>query len=122
MVAEIEALGGQLAAISPQLEEHNQKIAQRHKLTFALLSDRGNQVARQYGLVWTLPEDLRQLYRSFGADLEKFNGDASWTLPMPARFLIDQDSTIRAAEVNPDYTVRPEPSDAVVALKALKAG
>lgn len=109
-------------AISPQLEEHNQKIVQRHKLTFPLLSDRGNQVARQYGLVWTLPEDLRQLYRSFGADLEEFNGDPSWTLPLPARFLIDQDSTIRAAEVNPDYTVRPEPSEAVAALKALKAG
>ena len=85
-----------------------------------MLSDRGNQVARKFGLVFRLPDDLRALYEKFGADLAKFNGDDSWTLPMPGRFVIDSGSIIRSAEVDPDYTVRPEPSQTVAALKALR--
>jgi peroxiredoxin len=88
-------------------------------LTIDVLSDRGNNIARQFRLVFTLPDDLCQLYRQFGADLAKFNGDDSWTLPMPGRFILDRDSTIRGAHVDPDYTVRPEPSLTVEMLRNL---
>jgi hypothetical protein len=84
-----------------------------------LLSDPGNQVARKFSLAFQLPEELRKVYLSFGVDLEKFNGDDSWTLPMPARFIIDQSGIIRSADVNADYTIRPEPSDTVKALACL---
>jgi peroxiredoxin len=107
-------------AISPQREENSRKLAQSHKLSFDLLSDSGNQVARQFKLVFTLPDYLRPVYRDLDADLEKFNGDASWTLPLSARYLIDRDSTIRSADVNADYTVRPDPSKTLEALRALK--
>jgi peroxiredoxin len=76
-------------------------------------------VAARFGLRFSLPEYLREVYRTFPLDLEKFNGDASWTLPMPARFLIDRDGTIRWAESDPDYTTRPEPEDTLEALRAL---
>jgi peroxiredoxin len=59
------------------------------------------------------------VYRTFPLDLEKFNGDASWTLPIPARFIIDREGIIRAAEADPDYTTRPEPDDTLRALRAL---
>lgn len=62
---------------------------------------------------------LRQLYGTFPLDLEKFNGDASWTLPMPARFVIDRQGIIRSAESDPDYTTRPEPEDTLEAVRAL---
>lgn len=94
-------------------------MVEQKRLTFDVLSDRGNNVARQFGLVFTLPDDLRQLYRKFGTDLQKFNGDDSWTLPMPGRFIIDRDSTIRGADVNPDYTIRPEPSRTIELLRTL---
>jgi peroxiredoxin len=83
------------------------------------LSDPGNQVAKKFGLVHEFPEDLKQLYLQFNIDLEKYNGDDSWTLPMPARYIVDQDAVIRYAEVDPDYTVRPEPADTVAALKEM---
>jgi peroxiredoxin len=67
-----------------------------------------------------LPEYLRETYRTFPLDLEMFNGDASWTLPIPARFVIDWNGIIRAAQSDPDYTTRPEPSDALDALRALR--
>ena len=84
-----------------------------------LLSDPGNKVAEKFHLAFKLPEDLRKVYLSFGVDLAKFNGDDSWTLPMPARFVIDRSRIIRSTEVNADYTMRPEPSDTIKVLRSL---
>ncbi len=56
------------------------------------------------------PDDLREVHRALGADHSHFNGEDSWTLPMPARYVIGQDGVIAYAEVNADYTRRPEPS------------
>src|SRR5262249_52568814 len=77
------------------------------------------EVADRFGLRFALPDDLHQLYLTFPLDLEKFNGDASWTLPIPARFVIDQQGVTRYAESDPDYTTRPEPEDTLAALRAL---
>lgn len=84
-----------------------------------MLSDPGNRVARKFSLVYRLPEELRKVYLGFGVNLEKFNGDGSWTLPMPARFVIDQSGVIRSADVSPDYTIRPEPVDTIKVLRCL---
>lgn len=94
-------------------------MRQKLKLDFAILSDRRNEVASQFGLTFALSEELKGVYRKFGIDLAHFNGDDSWTLPMPARFILDQHSTIRSVQVDPDYTTRPEPEDTVKALREL---
>ncbi len=109
-----------MVAISPQLISNSRQTVQNWKLTFDVLSDQGNRVARSFGLVYGFSDDLREVYLKLGVDLTKFNGDDSWTLPMPARYIIDQNSIIRAADVSPDYTVRPEPEQTVETLKAMK--
>ena len=119
ILPELEALGATLVAISPQLPEHNLELIRTRQLTFEIMTYRGNEVAAQFGLLFRLPDYLREVYRSFPLDLENFNGDASWTLPIPARFLIDQQGIIRVAESDPDYTTRPEPADTLEALRAL---
>ena len=119
MLPEIQALGANLVAISPQRPEHSRELIERRHLTFQILSDRGNEVAAEFGLRFGLPDYLRLIYRTFPLDLEAFNGDASWTLPMPARFVIDRQGIIRAAEFDPDYTTRPEPGDTLEALRRL---
>jgi peroxiredoxin len=81
---------------------------------------KGNQVVSKFGLVFTLPNDLRELYSRFGIDLERFNGDDSWQLPIPGRFIIDSNSLIRYARADPDYTVRPEPRETVAVLQTLR--
>ena len=106
-------------AISPQLPEHNRELIRTRQLTFDILTDRGNVVATKFGLRFNLPDYLRQIYGTFPLDLEKFNGDASWTLPIPARFVIDPHSIIRAAESDPDYTTRPELEDTLEAVRVL---
>ena len=116
---QIRAQGASLVMIAPQTVEHNKAIREERKLSAAILSDPGNMITARYGLRQQLPEDLKALYQQFGIDLEKYNDDASWTLPMPARLIIDQEGMIRYAEVNADYTVRPEPEETLQALQAL---
>lgn len=94
-------------------------MAAKLNLSFPVLSDAQNEVARRFGIVFRMPQDLAQIYKSLNMDLEKFNGDASWELPMPARYVIDAEGVIRSAAVNFDYTYRPEPSDTLRVLRAL---
>jgi peroxiredoxin len=86
-----------------------------------MLSDPGNQIAKSYGLVYALPEDLRKIYMQFGIDVPKHNGDDSWTLPVPARYIIDPKGIVRYAAVEVDYTVRPEPEHTIAAIKELQS-
>ena len=114
-----------MVGISPQREQYLQQVAKRHKLSFDVLRDKGNQLASEFGLVFTLPDDLRELYSKYGIDLERFNGDDSWRLPIPGRFVIDSNSLIRYASVDPDYvdpdyTVRPEPTETVAVLQSMR--
>ena len=116
---EFKALGANFIAISPQLQSFNREFTEEKKLTFEILSDPGNEVAQRYGLTFKLPEDLKEIYVKFNIDLEKYNGDDSWTLPLPARLIIDQEGIIRYAEINADYTVRPDPEETIAALKKI---
>ena len=90
-------------------------------LPFELLRDLGNRVAEAYGLVFTLPDDLREIYLKFGIDLARGNGDGTWRLPVPARFVIDRQAIVRAVDADPDYTRRPEPTRTVEILRGLRS-
>ncbi|QNB08411.1 AhpC/TSA family protein [Herbaspirillum frisingense] len=110
-------LGASLVAISPQLPANSRKALRQNALEFPILSDSHNEVAAAFGLRFTLPDYLVQLYQSLKNDLPAFNGDPGWTLPMPARYVIGRDGVIVYAEVNPDYTRRPDPSDMLPAIR-----
>ena len=103
--------------ISPQLEKYSKQIKSKHDLAFDVLSDEGNKVAEQFGLKFAFPNYLIEIYKGFGADLERFDGDESWALPMPARYVINQSGVIVAADFDPDYTHRPAASKTVEDLK-----
>jgi len=111
------ALGASLVAISPQVAANSRKSQRQNKLGFPILGDPENAVAAAFGLRFTLPGYLVDLYKLLKNDLPAFNGDPSWTLPMPARYVIAQDGTIVYAEVNPDYTLRPEPASMLPVLR-----
>jgi peroxiredoxin len=112
-------MGVSVLVISPQLEKFSKQVVKKNGLSFPVLSDRSNQVASQFGLTFRLPDDLKELYQKFNIDLERFNGDNSWQLPMPSRYIIDPSGRILDHEVNPDYTQRPEPGDIPGLLKEL---
>jgi len=90
------------------------------QLAFPLLQDAGNRLAAEFGVVRTVPEELLEAYRGFGIDLERINGEASGTLPMPARYIVGSDGIIRHTAVNLDHTRRPEPAETVTLLRELQ--
>ncbi|QBD83465.1 AhpC/TSA family protein [Ktedonosporobacter rubrisoli] len=120
VLPQLKELGASLVAISPQTPDQSLSLAEKQALTFAVLSDAGNRVARKFGLVFTIDEAVRAAYRQINADLSAFNGDGSWELPMAGTFLVDRDGTIRLAFVDPDYTRRLEPSIIIASLKKLR--
>lgn len=82
-----------------------------------MLLDLGRGVARDYGVAFRFPEYLRKLYeQDMRIDLGRFNGDEAWELPIPATFVIDRQGTVVYASADPDYTVRPEPSEVIAAI------
>ena len=107
-------------AISPQTPDNSLSTAEKNELEFDVLSDVGNKTADEFGLVFTLADELHDLYRSFGLDIPKFNGDDSWELPLPGTYVVDKDGTVKYAFANADYTKRAEPEDVISALKELK--
>ena len=119
---QIEARGARLVAVSPQTAPNSRRSQRENPLGFPILSDPRNEVAAAFGLRFTLPDYLVDLYKNtFRNDLAIVNGDDSWTLPMPARFVIATDGTIAYAEVNPDYTRRPDPEELLPVLDRLGA-
>ncbi len=114
---EFAAAGAKLVAISPQTAPNSRKSMRQNSLGFPILSDSHGDVAAAFGLRFALPDYLIELYKSLRNDLPAFNNDPGWTLPMPGRFVIGQDGVILYAEVNPDYTRRPEPDDMLPAIR-----
>jgi peroxiredoxin len=116
---QIQTLGASLVAISPQTPDNSLTMQEKNELTFAVLSDVGNQVARKFGLVFSIDEAVRTAHQQVGADLPAFNGNESWELPMPGTFLVDQAGIIRLAFVDPNFTRRLDPSLIIARLQEL---
>jgi peroxiredoxin len=118
---EFDRYGASLVAISPQTAPSSRKSVRQNKLSFPILSDVKGKVGAAFGLRFNLPDYLVELYKQLENDLPTFNDDPSWTLPMPARYVIGQDGLILYSEVNPDYTRRPEPEDMIPVLQRAAA-
>ena len=116
ILPQIREAGAELLAISPQTVQQSFFMADQHRLGFPLLSDAGNQVARQFGLVYRVPDYQETIYRRVLINLPFTNGDESWELPVPAVYVVDRDGTVLFAAVNPDYKERPEPEEVLEQL------
>jgi peroxiredoxin len=119
-VSYYEKADASLVAISPQTVQQSYFMHDQHRLRFQLLSDAGNRAARQFGLVYRVPDEQQQIYRRVFINLPNANGDQSWELPIPATYIIDRDAAILHASVDPDYTVRPEPAEILNRLLQFK--
>lgn len=119
IVEPLAKMNATLVALTPELPAHSLSIIEAQKLSFELLSDPGNTYAAQLGLRFPVPAELKTIYSGFGINLSACNGDDSWTLPMPARIVVDSSGKVRATDVDPDYTHRPEPQKTLDDVAAL---
>ena len=111
--------GANLLALTPELPDSSLSTIEKHSLEFQVLSDPGNKVARQYGIVFKLTKDVGDSYQK-GFDLHSYNGDESNELPLAATYVIDSNGKIIYAFLDADYRNRAEPEDILNALKILK--
>lgn len=116
---EMQALGATLIGVSPEMPDTSLTTSEKYRLEFEVLSDAGNRTARDYGLLFTVYEEMRPLYIKWGLDVPASNGDDSWELPVPATYVIDTGGVVRAAHVDRDYTKRMEPAKILAALREL---
>lgn len=118
---EIKAAGGQIVAIAPELPENSKQTAEKSGLEFPVLSDKGNELGKKYGVIFKLDPETAKKYQDW-INLEKYNGDASMQLPIPVAYIINTEGVITFAFVNANYGERVKPADVVTALKSLHAG
>ena len=116
----IHDLGGSLFAVTPQPPDRCSTMAERDLLAFPTLSDRNNEVAARYGIVYDLPEMLRPVYLRLGHDLPHVNKTGDWRLPLPATYLVDRGGRIVVADAPPTIYHRLEPATLIAALQGLR--
>jgi peroxiredoxin len=118
-LSEFKARGVTLVAISPELPDTSLSMTQKHDLKFPILSDVGNRLAAQMGILFPQPEELKKAAVALGIDFKARTGDESMTVPVPATFLVGTDGIVRNAFVDADYTKRLEPATALAWIDAL---
>jgi len=117
ILPEMNDLGTSLVAISPEVPDQSLSTSEKNELSFSVLSDVNNVVAKKLGLVFQLPEDLREVYDSFGIDVPAHNGNQDYELPMPATYILNQDGTVAYAFIPEDYRERLDPETILEVLK-----
>jgi peroxiredoxin len=122
LVPELTARGVALVAISPQTPDGSLSMQQKHQLTFEVLSDPGNQIAGQLGILTGPTDDARQAQASLGLIIGEHNADGTDTTPMPAVVILDAEGTIRWIDVHPHYTSRTEPGQILQAMDLTGTG
>ncbi|HWS83022.1 MAG TPA: peroxiredoxin-like family protein [Ktedonobacteraceae bacterium] len=120
ILPEIQSAGATLVAVSPQTPDNSLSASEKMELSFPVLSDSSNKVAREYGLVFTVSSEVQAIQQGMGLDLSKVNGSDAWELPIPGSYVIARDGTIALAFIDPDYTHRLEPAAILTALDQLK--
>jgi peroxiredoxin len=119
LLGELERRDVGLVAVSPQTPDGSLSMQEKNDLSFAVLSDPGNQLARSVGILTAPSDKARAAQLGLGLDLEAINADGTTGLPMPTVMILDPDLTVRWIDVHPDYTTRSEPAEILAALDAI---
>ena len=113
---DLQKLGYQIVAISPDKVEKIRESLKKHDLTYMLLSDGKADAIKSFGLAFQVDDATYSKYKKdYGLDLEEEAGAKHHLLPVPAAYVVDQKGKIHWVYYNPDYKVR---VDAQALLKA----
>lgn len=119
LVPALTERGIPLIAVSPQRPDNSMSTQQKNELSFAVLSDPGNQIATALGVLTSHSEKVREIQGAIGIDVAAVNQDGTHTVPIPTVAVIDAEGVIRWIDIQPNYAVRTEVSDIVKALDSL---
>lgn len=107
-----------LTAITPETPDNSLSTFNKNNLAFDILTDNNGTVAKSVGIAFTLPEVLKPIYKEFGIDISKHNGDEEYQLPVPATFILNNKGQIVYEYIELDYTQRLDPEILINFLKS----
>jgi peroxiredoxin len=108
--------GATIVSIMPERAVYARRASEVSGNGILVLSDIDNGYALSLGLAIWVGEEVRALMLSRGFDLEEFQGNAAWFLPLPATFVIGQDGIVKARYIDSDFRRRMEIADILAAL------
>ena len=117
---QLEEAGAHLVAISAESVENSLDVEEKNALTYRVLSDGGYTVARSFGIVFDVPEELAALFEGNGLNLVDYYGTDKAALPLSATYVVSKDGVITYSFLEVDYKVRAEPAEVVAAVKRIK--
>ncbi|HEO65169.1 MAG TPA: AhpC/TSA family protein [Spirochaetes bacterium] len=121
VLPEIESLGASLITISPQPPTNALSLTEKHNLAFEVLSDLYQEATHDYGLHYTVPPEVQDIYLNvFNLDLSEHTADGSWDLPVPATFILDREGIVRASYVSTNFLTRMEPEMVLEELRSIR--
>ena len=103
---QIVAAGGEVVSIVPETARYAKVLQQTRDLPFRVLTDLDLAYALSLGLVFWVGDKIKETYRQFGIDLEQFQGNGGWLLPIPATLVVSKDGCVKARFVDPDFRHR----------------
>lgn len=117
--AEFDSLKANLVVLSPETRDLPRQLKRQLNLGLTMLADVDHGVAISYGVLFRVPDETKAHYAGQGYDFGHRHGSTEWMLPIPATYVIDQDGVVRGAFVEPDFTIRQEPSDILATVRQL---
>jgi peroxiredoxin len=119
LVPELARRGVSLIAVSPQAPDGSLSAQEKNELTFTVLSDPGNQVAKVVGILTAPSTEARAAQLHLGLDLTMVNADGTTGLPMPTTVMLDAEHMVCWVDVHPDYSTRSEPAQVLAVVDAI---
>lgn len=116
---EIERLGARTIAIMPDSAEFTEGYTSKNSLPFPVLSDIDLGYSLSLDLIFWVGDQIGELYRQAGVELEKYHGNHAYFLPMASKFIVGRDGLVKARQVNTEFRERMEPAAIIAALREL---
>jgi peroxiredoxin len=114
---QVAAVGGQIVAVMPEREQFVSDLRATSSAPFLVLTDMDNGYAMSLGLAIWVGDEMQKII-SERHNLANYQGNDTWTLPIPATFVVGQDGRIKARFVDPDYRKRMAIEDLLAAMRA----
>ena len=110
-------LGASVVAIVPDRRRFAAEMKDDSGVRFPILTDMDNGYAMSLNLAIWVGSEMEEFMTKIGRTLPQYQGNDSWTLPIPATFVVGQDGRIKACLADPDYRRRMTVEDLIAALQ-----
>ena len=115
---EVESLGAQIVAISPEKGRYGAELKSYAKAPFPVVADINNGYALELNLLFWVGDEKRKAMEAGGFDIVPYQGNETWMLPIPATFIVGRDGVVKARYIDPDYRQRVDLDELLAALKS----